>query len=161
MLYEEQKEALRSIRPIEIYDCIGESFLKAMKGVLSNNLTREYSLFQIDNRYLNNINLDDHVLKWLYRILEYNKHVLKCITTMTRVDIPVNSLDLGEIPKGACHGAFEAIKNSNIHSKPRILDARISVNSSSTFLDAKVNAIFNIGKLNRCIHISFFYCTFI
>ncbi|GAA5800186.1 hypothetical protein HPULCUR_005611 [Helicostylum pulchrum] len=115
-----------------------------MKGVLSNNLTREYSLFQIDNRYLANIDLDDRILKWLYRILEYTKHVLKCITTVTRIDIPVNSLDLGEIPKGACHGAFEAIKNSNIHSKPRILDAGISVDSSSTFLDAKVNAIVNI-----------------
>ncbi|GAA5809196.1 hypothetical protein MFLAVUS_002601 [Mucor flavus] len=144
ILYEEQKETLRSIRPIDIYTCAGETFLKAMKDVLSNNLTREYSLFQIDNRYLNNINLDDHILKWLYRILEYNRYVLKCIIMMTRVDIPVNSLDLGEIPKGACHGAFEAIKNSNIYSKPRILDAEISVDSSSTFLDAKVNAIVNI-----------------
>ncbi|KAG2230312.1 hypothetical protein INT48_001078 [Thamnidium elegans] len=90
------------------------------------------------------MDLDDRILKWLYRILEYNKHVLRCITTTTRVDIPSNPLELGEIPKGACHGAFEVIKNSNIYSKPRILDAGISVDSSSTFLDARVNAIINI-----------------
>lgn len=156
MLSKEQKAAIKSIYPIDIYAKVCKPFFDAMKKILLNNFTKEYVLFPFKDEYSTDVQLDTCLLKWVSCIMEHNRRSLNSITKMTRFHISyLYTLSLAEIASGAGFGVLEATKSSNINSKPRVFNTDILNVSPSTFLNSKANAIINIGKLNHRVPIFF------
>ncbi|GAA5808555.1 hypothetical protein MFLAVUS_001946 [Mucor flavus] len=133
---------IKSICPIDICAEISKNLPNNLKLLLPNDLVKEYSLFRVTIEYPD-INLDEGLFHWSEYMLDYNR-----IAFGSNCIIPKRSwnTDFGYqgVLKGAVRYMFDALQNSDVYSKPRILSTEHSATSSSIFLKSKPDAILNI-----------------
>ncbi|KAI8067283.1 hypothetical protein BDF21DRAFT_454676 [Thamnidium elegans] len=149
-----QKELIKSIRPFDICNEISKHLPNNLKQLLPNDLVKEYSILKFTDDYTSKIKSDEGLLQWSRFMFEYNRIsvsssyivpeyiLVKCITSLS-------------IMRGAFRYSINAIQNSNIYGKPRILSTEHPPISSSIFLDSKPDAIMNIDILLDSTLLSF------
>ncbi|KAG2235812.1 hypothetical protein INT48_003924 [Thamnidium elegans] len=145
-LDKQQEEIIRSIQPFDICHEISKHLPNNLKQLLPNNLVKEYSILKFTDEYTSKIELDEGLLQWSRFMFEYNR-----ISFDSSYIVPKNPLvkyiDRQNVIRGASQCSINAIQNSNIYSKPRILSTEHSAISSSIFLNSKPDAIMNIDIL--------------
>ncbi|KAI8058903.1 hypothetical protein BDF21DRAFT_403529 [Thamnidium elegans] len=149
-----QEERIRSIRPFDICAEISKHFPNNLKQLLSNNIAKEYSILKVNDEYTSEIELDQGLLQWSRFLFEYNR-----ISVSSSYIVPKSLLykyiDSQDIMRGTFRYSINAIQNSNIYSKPRILSTEHSATSSSIFHNSKPDAIMNIDILLESTILSF------
>ncbi|KAG2233262.1 hypothetical protein INT48_001711 [Thamnidium elegans] len=149
-----QEELIRSIRPFDICAETSKHLSNNLKQLLPNNLVKEYYILKFTDKYTSDIQLDEGLLQWSRFMFEYNR-----ISFASNYIVPKSLSDKSIYSNDILHGDFRysvnAIRNSNIYSKPRILPTEHSVTSSSTFLNSKPDAILDIDILLDSTVLSF------
>ncbi|GAA5798352.1 hypothetical protein HPULCUR_003754 [Helicostylum pulchrum] len=127
---DKKHEALiKSIRVIDICTEISKHLPNNLKLLLPNNLVKEYSLLNLTF--------------WSEYLFEYNRIyfgsnyiIPKCLS--------ITDFEHSNVLEGAVRYLFDALRNSDLYSKPRILSTKQLATSSSIFLKSKPDAIMNI-----------------
>ncbi|GAA5807513.1 hypothetical protein MFLAVUS_000876 [Mucor flavus] len=141
-LDKKQEALIKSIRPIDICAEISKRLPNNLKNLLKNGIIKEHSLLKLNpKRWLRKI--DNGLLDWSEYLLEYNR-----ISFSSNYIIP-KRLEIAEfcdinVSEGAVRYLFDALQNSDLYSKPRILSTEYSAISSSIFLNSKPDAVLNI-----------------
>ncbi|KAI8047311.1 hypothetical protein BDF21DRAFT_209923 [Thamnidium elegans] len=149
-----QEERIKSIRPFDICHEISKHLPNNLEKLLPNNLVKEYSIVKFIDEYTSEIELDRNLLQWSRFMFEYNRISFgsNYITPETLSDLYIDTHD---ILRGTSQYSINAIQNSNIYGKPRILSTEPSTISSSIFLNSKPEAIMNIDILLESTMLSF------
>lgn len=145
VLTEAQKEAIVSLCPSVICVEISSFLFGNLKDIISNNFTKNYSFLLVTDKYSSESNGVKNRISWLAYMLEYNVGSLNSIVTTTPI-LPWNEdVALNFILTGAGVGAFEALQNSDIYCKPRIISSEEFTTSSPIFISSKSEVILNLG----------------
>ncbi|KAI8047316.1 hypothetical protein BDF21DRAFT_209979 [Thamnidium elegans] len=139
-----QEERIKSIRPFDICAEISKHLPDNLKQLLPNNLVKKYFILKFNDKYTSKIKLDDGLLQWSRFMFEYNRKSFD-FSYIEPENTPSKSIGYQNIMRGTFRYSINAIQNSNIYSKPRILSTEHSAISSSIFLNSKPDAIMNIG----------------
>lgn len=125
-----------------------------MKDILSN--IKESQFLVLEDQYSSSdLDLDPSLLDWLKLIIEQARSSLSNVATLTKMSTTTKDvINRKNIMAGASSGALEFIQNSDVYNKPRILSIK---ENSSVFLNSKLNAIINIGKVFFFIMCTFFF----
>ncbi|KAG2236214.1 hypothetical protein INT48_008574 [Thamnidium elegans] len=127
-LDQHQEELIRSIRPFDICNEI--------------------------NEYTSIIELDEGLLQWSRFLFVYNR--ISFASNYIVHKSPLNQpIEYQDITHGIFRYTSNAIQNSNIYGKPRILATEHSEISPSIFLNSKPDAIMDIGILLESTVLSF------
>ncbi|KAI9261374.1 hypothetical protein EDC94DRAFT_648773 [Helicostylum pulchrum] len=140
---DKKREALiKSIRPIDICAEISKHLPNNLKRLLPNNLMQEYSLLRLlANGW--SYKVDKGLLYWAGILFEYNR-IFFGSNNVIHKRLGIATFDNKSVLVGAARYMFNALHNSDIYSKPRILYTEDSATSSSIFLKSKPDAILNI-----------------
>ncbi|GAA5811591.1 hypothetical protein MFLAVUS_005031 [Mucor flavus] len=142
VLDKKHETLIKSIRPIDICAEISKHLSNNLELLLPNKTVKEYSLLRLTTK-ISDYKVDKGLLDWSEYLFEYNR-----ISFGSNYIIPIRlrntEFDYSGVLGGAIQYLFEAIQNSDIYSKPRILPTEHSTTSSSIFLNTKPDAIFNI-----------------
>ncbi|KAG2229453.1 hypothetical protein INT48_007840 [Thamnidium elegans] len=149
-----QEELIRSIRPFDICAEISKHLPDNLKQLLPNNLVKKYFILKFNDKYTSKIKLDDGLLQWSRFMFEYNRKSFD-FSYIEPENTPSKSIGYQNIMRGTFRYSINAIQNSNIYSKPRILSTEHSAISSSIFLNSKPDAIMNIDILLDSTVLSF------
>ncbi|KAG2233263.1 hypothetical protein INT48_001712 [Thamnidium elegans] len=149
-----QEKLIRSIRPFDICAEISKHLPNNLEQLLPNSLVKEYSIVKFTDEYTSEIKSDDGLLQWSRFMFEYNR-----ISFDSNFIVPKNplykSINNNSILHWASRYSIDAIQNSNIYGRPRILSTEHSAISSSIFLNSKPDAIMNIDVLLDSTVLSF------
>ncbi|KAG2233260.1 hypothetical protein INT48_001709 [Thamnidium elegans] len=149
-----QEELIRSIRPFDICAEISKHLPNNLKQLLPNDLVKEYSIVKFTDKYTSNIRLDDSLLQWSRFMFKYNRMSFDSSYILPK-SLSYNYIDIGDVMHGVSRYSTNAIQNSSIYGKPRILSTEHSAISSSIFLNSKPDAIMNIDILLDSTMLSF------
>ncbi|GAA5816210.1 hypothetical protein MFLAVUS_009736 [Mucor flavus] len=142
MLDRKHRTLLKSIRPIDICAEISKNSTNYLKPLFQNDPVKEYSLLKLNTKR-GRFKVDKGLLNWSGHLLEYNR-----ISFGSNYIVPKRlrstEFDYSDALEGAVQYMFDALQDSDIYSKPRILSTEHSSTSSSIFLKSKPDAIMNI-----------------
>ncbi|GAA5805126.1 hypothetical protein HPULCUR_010639 [Helicostylum pulchrum] len=140
-----QKACLQSISPFDVCAEISKHLSNNLKLLLQNNLIKEYSLLKMPNKCWRGpqLKVDRGLLDWAEFLFDYTYTSFGSKYIVSK-RLPFMDFDYAEVLEGAVRYSFDAIQNSDIYSKPRILSTEHSATSSSIFLKSKPDAIMNI-----------------
>ncbi|KAI9273790.1 hypothetical protein EDC94DRAFT_689813 [Helicostylum pulchrum] len=140
-----QKACLQSISPFDICAEISKHLSNNLKLLLQNNLIKEYSILKMPNKCWRGpqLKVDRGLLDWAEFLFDYTYTSFGSKYIVSK-RLPFMDFDYAEVLEGAVRYSFDAIQNSDIYSKPRILSTEHSATSSSIFLKSKPDAIMNI-----------------
>lgn len=133
----------------------------SLRDLLTNNLVKEYSILKFTDSYSNETRFSRDLVNWSRFMFEYNRISFGSNYIIPK-DLWMKEIELSGLMAGVERYTFDAIQNSDLHSKPRILPAEHSATSSSIFLDSKPDAIMNIGIANYMLYdysTNFFFST--
>lgn len=135
---------IKSIRPIDVCAEICKNLSNSLKLLLRNESMKEYTLLNPSTKRWRR-KVDKGLLDWLEHLLEYNR-----VSFGSNYIIPKRlwsmNYDYSEVLEGIGQYLFDALHNSDVYSKPRILSTEnLATSSSSIFLKSKPDAIMNIG----------------
>ncbi|KAI9252707.1 hypothetical protein EDC94DRAFT_620445 [Helicostylum pulchrum] len=155
-----QKDLIRSIRPFDICAEISKRKTNNLKDLLQNNLLKNYSILKYTDKFSSKIELDKGLENWSRFLFEYNRISIGSSYIVTKSS-QYRGLRYNYLLDGAALYLLNAVQNSDIYSKPRILVVSDnSVTSSSKFLQP--DAIMSIGTSNYIwfkITVSIFFFT--
>ncbi|GAA5811690.1 hypothetical protein MFLAVUS_005131 [Mucor flavus] len=133
---------IESIRPIDICAEISKTLPNSLKLLLQNEPMKEYTLLNPSTKRWRR-KVDKGLLDWLEHLLEYNRVSFGSSYIITK-RLWNMDYDYSEVLEGTGQYLFDALHNSDVYSKPRILSTEHLATSSSIFLKSKPDAIMNI-----------------
>ncbi|KAI8088118.1 hypothetical protein BDF21DRAFT_396308 [Thamnidium elegans] len=146
-----QEAIVKSIRPYDIFVEIGKNLLH---DLISNNHMKEYYIMTLVDEYSSEIILDQNLVNWSKGLLEYNRMFSNLRIRLYEYHIAITfSFDF--IHHGSIVYVREAIQNSDLYSKPRILPSSKIDYSLSVFKNSKPDAIMNIDFSEESTQLSF------
>ncbi|KAI8047255.1 hypothetical protein BDF21DRAFT_210438 [Thamnidium elegans] len=149
-----QEKLIKSIQPFDICAEISKRLPNNLEQLLPNSLVKEYSILKFTDKYTSKIELDEGLLNWSRILFEYNRISVR--SSYIVPESPLNKyIENQDIIRGAFRYSVNAIQNSSIYSKPRIISTEHSTISSSIFLNSKPDAIMNIDILLGSTVLSF------
>ncbi|KAI9252244.1 hypothetical protein EDC94DRAFT_281682 [Helicostylum pulchrum] len=140
---EHQKKILLSIRPFDVCAEISKQLTNSLKDLLPSALIKEYSFLRIIYDDTSQVYSSNIVLNWSRLMLEYSRISLRSNYIIPK-SLRESSMNSPKLIHGAANCTFNAIQNSVVHSKPRILSKNKSAAVSSIFLESEPDAIMNI-----------------
>lgn len=145
-----QEAIIKSICPYDICAEIVKALSNSVVNLISNNRMKEYHIMTLVDEYSSEIILDHNLVNWSKSMLEYNRTTSDLKITRYEYNIAITfSFDF--LHHGSIVYIREAIQNSDLYSKPRIISSNKMYSRSSIFIKSKPDAIMNIGiiKLSR------------
>ncbi|KAI9274060.1 hypothetical protein EDC94DRAFT_672982 [Helicostylum pulchrum] len=151
-LDKKQEALIKSIRPIDICAEISKHWPNNLKLLLPDDLVKKYSLLRLTSTCWDST-VDKDLLDWSEYMFEYN-----CISFGSNYNISnrlsVKAFGYTNVVLGATRYLFDALHNSDIYCKPRILSTECPATSSSVFLKSKPDAILSVSLESTALSFS-------
>lgn len=146
-----QNKFVKSICFFDICSEISRTPFNNLKDLLYNNLIKEYTIFSLADKCSSQIKLNQKLLNWSKRMVEYYRISFNPKSIIHK-HFWEEEFDCETIVSGMSRYALDAIQNSNINGKPRIVSTENLASCSSIFQKSKPDAIMNIGrtKFSQC-----------
>ncbi|KAG2230313.1 hypothetical protein INT48_002738, partial [Thamnidium elegans] len=136
-----QKAFVESLCFFDICKETSKARHNTIKDLLLNNVVKDYSLMIFIDQCSSKVKLDLDMLNWSKYMLEYYRISFNDKITVHEIN-SLKVIDHEIVTVGAGYYAFDAIYNSDIYCRPRIIENPAT--SSSIFLKSKPNAILNL-----------------
>ncbi|KAI8065964.1 hypothetical protein BDF21DRAFT_114766 [Thamnidium elegans] len=138
-----QKEFIKSICFFDICYEISKTPFNILKDLLYNNLVKEYAIFSLADKCSSQIKLNQKLLNWSKRMVEYYR-VSFNPKSIIHKHFWEEKFDCETIVSGMSRYALDAIQNSNMNGKPRIVSTKNLASCLSIFQKSKPDAIMQI-----------------